>query len=160
MQVFDNFLEQPYFDKLSKLLNSADFPWYTTKDISNKGQYFDKLYYQTHTFFQFHQIMSDYFSELRPLFDKLEVKSLIRAKANLYPAKESLSEHGWHTDYDYENKTALLYINNTDGYTKFKDGTKVESVANRMLIFDSKKEHLSTNCTNDWARVNINLNYF
>ena len=160
MQVFDNFLEQSYFDNLSKLLNSDNFPWYITKDISNKGQYFDKLYYQTHTFFQAHQIMSEYFSELKPLFDKLKVKSLLRAKANLYPAKESLSEHEWHTDFNYENKTALLYINNTDGYTKFKDGTKVESVANRVLIFNSQKEHLSTDCTNDWARLNINLNYF
>tara|TARA_Y100000004_G_scaffold131222_1_gene148040 strand:+ start:291 stop:773 length:483 start_codon:yes stop_codon:yes gene_type:complete len=160
MQVLDNFLEQPYFNKLSELLNSAYFPWYTTKDISNTGQFFDNLYYQTHTFFLNHQIMSDYFSEIKPLIDKLEVKSLIRAKANLYPVNENLSEHGWHTDFDYENKTALLYINDTDGYTKFKDGTKVESVANRMLIFNSQKEHLSTNCTNDWARVNINLNYF
>ena len=41
------------------------------KDISNTGQFFDNLYYQTHTFFLNHQIMSDYFSELKPMLDKL-----------------------------------------------------------------------------------------
>ena len=31
---------------------------------------------------------------------------------------------------------AIFSLNTCDGYTKFKDGTKVESVANRIVIFD------------------------
>lgn len=160
MEVIDNFLEESYFNKLAELLNSEEISWYTTKDITGRGQTFGNLYYQTHMFYIDHEIMSSFFNELRPLYGRLDVKSLIRVKANLFPAKEKLSEHGWHTDYEYYNKTALLYINTTDGYTKFEDGTKVDSIKNRVLIFDSNTPHLSTNCTNDWSRLNININYF
>tara|TARA_Y100000114_G_C11560564_1_gene231598 strand:- start:16 stop:498 length:483 start_codon:yes stop_codon:yes gene_type:complete len=160
MEVIDNFLEESYFNKLVELLNNTEFGWYTTREISNPGETFGNLYYQTHIFYIDHEICSGFFDELRPLYKKLDVKALIRVKANLFPAKEKLSEHGWHTDYAYSNKTALLYINDTDGYTKFEDGTKVDSVKNRVLIFDSNRKHLSTNCTNDWSRLNININYF
>ena len=33
--------------------------------------------------------------------------------------------------------TSIFYVNTNNGYTKFEDGSIVESVANRMLIFDS-----------------------
>ena len=160
MQIIDNFLEEPYFKRLEKLLNMYEFPWFTRKDISEKGKFSGHIYYQSHTFYQDNKILSAFFDELQPLYEKLEVRSLLRIKANLFPAKENLTENGWHTDYDFDNKTALLYINTNDGYTKLHDGTKIDSIRNRVLIFDSSTLHLSTNCTNDWARLNINLNYF
>jgi len=160
IKIIDNFLEPSYFNELGTLLNSDKFSWFIGKEISNSGEVLGNLYYQTHTLFINYQICSEFFDKFTPMLDKLNVKSLIRLRTNLYPGREKLYEHGWHTDYNYKNKTALLYINNNDGYTKFKDGTKVKSVANRILIFDSSEEHLSTNCTNDWARCNININYF
>ena len=51
-------------------------------------------------------------------------------------------------------------MNTCDGYTKLKDGTKIDSVANRVLLFDPSKEHCSTTTTNVPARFNININYF
>ena len=41
-----------------------------------------------------------------------------------------------------------------------EDGTKIESVANRVLLFDSSRPHSSTRCTDQKVRVNINLNYY
>ena len=41
-----------------------------------------------------------------------------------------------------------------------KTGEKIESIENRLVIFDSKKLHASTYCTNKKVRVNINFNYF
>ena len=91
---------------------------------------------------------------------KIEIKSLIRVKLNSYAKEDKLVEHELHTDYDYSNNGAVLSINTCDGYTKLEDGTKIESVANRMLFFDASKPHCSTNTTNKTRRVNINFNYF
>ena len=63
--------------------------------------------------------------------------------------------------FSFKHKSAIFYINNNDGYTILNNGkTKIESIANRILFFDSTKNHSSTHCTNDHARVNININYF
>ena len=56
--------------------------------------------------------------------------------------------------------TSIFYVNTNNGYTKFEDGTKVESVANRMVTFSTNMKHLGTSCTNEKRRIVINFNYF
>ena len=87
------------------------------------------------------------------------VKSLIRIKANLYTRTNTIEHHADHTDLPFEHKTALFYLNNNNGLTVLEDGTKVESVENRLLLFDGSKKHHSTSST-DSVRININFNYF
>ena len=87
------------------------------------------------------------------------MKCLIRIKANLYPNTERLHEHPMHSDFPFPHSGALLSLNTCDGYTKLKDGTKIDSVANRILLFDPNEEHCSTTTTNVSARINININY-
>ena len=41
-----------------------------------------------------------------------------------------------------------------------EDGTKIESVSNRNVIFDGSTPHNSTNCTNEKARFVLAVNYF
>jgi len=53
-----------------------------------------------------------------------------------------------------------LYVNTNNGYTKFEDGTKVESVANRLVTFPANMKHKGTSCTDEKIRVVINFNYF
>ena len=88
------------------------------------------------------------------------MKSIMRAKANLYPNCGELVEHDMHTDYNFEHQAAIFYVNTNNGYTKLKDGTKIESIANRVLIFKGNDLHCSTTCTDQQARININFNYF
>ena len=159
-KVIDNFLEQSYFNELVDLYEANDFGWFVCREITNKGEKLGNLYYQTHTLFIDHKIHSPHFGKFDPLLKKLGVKALLRLRTNLFPGKDKVSEHGWHIDYQFKNKTAVFYINTNDGYTKFKDGTKIESVANRMLIFDSSYWHKSTDCSNQWARLSLNINYF
>ena len=94
-----------------------------------------------------------------PLLDKLDARCLIRIKANLYPNTEILHEHSMHTDYDFSHSAAILSLNTCNGYTKFEDGTKVESVANRLVTFPQKMKHTGTTCTDEPFRSVINLNY-
>ena len=56
-------------------------------------------------------------------------------------------------------KTAVFYINTNNGWTEFKKGGKVKSVANRIVIFDSKLEHSGVTCTDENKRVVMNFNY-
>ena len=57
-------------------------------------------------------------------------------------------------------KTSIFYVNTNNGYTLFEDGTKVESVANRMLTFPTNMKHTGTSCTDSQTRIVINFNYY
>ena len=56
--------------------------------------------------------------------------------------------------------TSIFYVNTNNGYTEFEDGTKIESVANRMVTFPTNLKHRGTSCTDEKIRVVINFNYF
>ena len=112
-----------------------------------------------HILYADHEPNSTHYKTIIPLLDKLDVQCLIRIKANLYPNTEILHEHPMHVDRDFSHSGAILSLNTCDGYTKLKDGTKIDSVANRVLLFDSSEEHCSTTTTNVLARINININY-
>ena len=102
---------------------------------------------------------SSHYDTLIPLLEKLGEGPLLRIKSNLYPNTEILHEHPMHTDYSFSHSAAILSLNTCDGYTKLEDGRKINSVANRILLFDASEEHCSTTTTNVFARVNININY-
>ena len=70
-------------------------------------------------------------------------------------------EHGYHIDLPYPDgfKTAAFYLNTNDGYTKFSNGLKVESIRNRFVEFDGNTPHTGTTCTDSQFRAVINFNY-
>ena len=95
-----------------------------------------------------------------PKFKKLaNFKTMIRIKINAYPYTNVVKEHKKHIDFNYEHIGAVFSLNTCDGYTKFSDGTKVESVANRIVFFDASKYHQSTTTSNAKLRYNINFNF-
>ena len=51
-------------------------------------------------------------------------------------------------------------MNTNNGYTEFEDGTKVESVENRIVYFDGSIPHNSSTCTDQKVRAVISINYF
>ncbi len=159
----DNFFDKEYFNNLRTTVMDEDsfFPWYfegsiaMANDDKNLDSYFYHLVYSNGK-----SNSSFYDSTFSVLHDYLNIKELIRIKANCYPSTEKLTIHSRHRDYDFSHKGALIYLNDTDGYTILEDNTRVESVANRVLFFDAHNWHSSTNCTNQKARFNININYF
>ena len=95
-----------------------------------------------------------------PKFKELaNFKTMIRIKMNAYPYTNVVKEHKEHIDFNYEHIGAVFSLNTCDGYTKFFDGTKVESVANRIVFFDASKYHQSTTTSNAKLRYNINFNF-
>ena len=157
-KVIDNFLDKEYFDSLVKLFIGDEMPWYFQKVVA-KGVKEDHIFYMTHMIYKGNTPKSPFYDNLIPLLEKLEVRALLRIKANLYPNTHVLYEHPTHSDYNFSHTGAILSLNTCDGYTKLKDDTKIDSIANRLLLFDSSEEHRSTTTTNVPARINININY-
>lgn len=182
MEIIDNFLNQKDFDGLTYLYDENNFminerlDWCVQKNITipekNENQKNDNLFMFVHMFYSNTIVnegkriggighpCSSHIDKIIPILEKLNIKSMIRAKANLYPySGKTLYEHEMHMDYEFPHYAALLSLNTCDGYTKLEDGTKIESVANRMVIFDASQKHCSTTTTSDFARINININY-
>ena len=64
-----------------------------------------------------------------------------------------------HRDFPKSHMVGLYSVNTNNGYTLFKDGTKVKSIENQMVIFDGKREHCSVAQTDTNVRVNVNINF-
>lgn len=115
----------------------------------------------------YHPDISAFYYLLEPILAKLNYTSLLKSKANLNIRAPYIVEHGFHTDYNADIlnkhkdaiKTAIFYVNTNDGYTVFEDGTRVESVANRLVVFPCHMRHTGTSTTNKPLRCVINLNY-
>jgi|TARA_R110002073_G_scaffold147508_1_gene300264 hypothetical protein len=180
MEVIDNFLPQEQFNDLVGHISSNTFPWYFSSDVAysdNRKDFGEEQkfadapmtheqrqwsFYSIHTVYFNHQKLStnEVWEKVKPLLDKTGVKSLLRMKVNMYPKTPKVVHHKDHLDYPWSHNGAIFYLNDNDGITVLNDGTEVESVANRILLFDSSKPHHSTTCTNADRRLNINFNYF
>lgn len=160
-EVIENFLPKKEFEELKKELNT-EIPWFflsSVADPSDNGGNNNSYYYFNHIFYNNLVPSSPKFDFVIPLINRLNMKALMRVKANLYPSSPNIIEHGSHVDFPFEHKGALFSINTCDGYTVLDDGTKIGSVENRLLLFDSSKKHSSSTCTNDKVRMNININF-
>jgi len=167
-QIIDNFLPADEFKKLSEVLHGDLFPWYSSTVVDPPyGLETDQInnYQLCHAFYMSPRQHTASFELIEPFFKLIDVRYLLKIKANLNPKTDNIQIHGYHTDLSYEDvtsisKTAVFYINDNDGYTIFKNDKQiVPSVANRMLIFPANESHSGTSCTNRSARMVINFNY-
>jgi hypothetical protein len=154
-EVIDNFLPNEDFEKLKNFMTGDKFPWFYTKGVGSKK---DGIYF-THSFYQNYSISSTFSYLVEGLVNKLNPAGIIRIKGNCYPKTEKLIEHDSHIDYEFPHQGFIFYVNTNNGYTKMKDGKKIESIANRGLFFNSSLKHCSSTCTDEDARININFNY-
>lgn len=163
IKIIDNFLNEESFKLLKNLmLNTSEFPWYYNSFVVSKEDQKDFFQF-THCFYRNLEPKSGQISAIYEIVNKLKPAALIRIKANLIPRAHKIIEHGLHTDVSppYKNfKAAIYYLNTNNGYTKFEDGTKIDSVENRMVIFDGDINHTGTTCTDSNLRAVINFNYF
>jgi len=151
-KIFDNFLSEEEFLKIKNSILNSEFSWNLTPNVSNlqENLKITSSYYFTHMF--------DSYEIFDVLLKKLSPSKVIRIKANLYPSTEKVERHNNHIDYDYENIGAIYYLNTNNGLTILEDKVEVESVRNRLLLFDGSKLHCSTTCSDDKCRVNVNMN--
>ena len=161
MEIIDNYLEQQDYIDLCMHVMSQEYTWIFTlkgdpdqyEDPTDNWQFVHPLYYD------FKPVCDDAHI-VGKIIRKLDPFALTRMKINCTPKADSIKEFDWHTDEEnHVGNTAIYYLNTNNGYTKFKDGTKVESVGNRIVIFPGNLEHAGTTCTDDMRRLVLNINY-
>jgi len=161
-KIIDNFLDKDISEQIQRscLGNNIDaVPWYISRYVAHNNEDFP-VGYLYHSFYKDYQPTSPFFNVIAlPICQKLNMTALMRVKGNCFPSTSSLQEHDWHKDFEVPHKGAVYYVNSNDGFTILSDGTKVESIENRLLIFNSATPHRSTNCTDEQFRITINLNY-
>lgn len=163
MKVIDNFLLNEEWSNINNTMLTANFPWYLNRYKTGKhcdsGQLHE--YQFTHTFYNDFAIKSQFGSIIEPILEKLNPSAIVRIKANLLPNTPNIETFQMHRDFDFfDGLTAIYYVNTNNGYTLFSDGTTVESIANRCVIFDARLDHTGTTCTDQRVRSVINLNYY
>ena len=164
----ENFVPQDFFTKMQNLFFGKEFPWYLGEPIDMDVLDPDPLcnpldnFQLGHTFYLKDKPVSPYYNVcIKPFVKALGIKHLLRIKINLNPRTENIIKHGFHVDNNYDDSlTSILYLNTNDGYTEFENGTKVESVENRLVTFDTPLKHTGTTCTNQKYRLTLNLNYY
>ena len=175
MKIEDNFLDQKEFNELQNFLMGNMIVWHYNPIIDFQD---DKDKFQfIHIFYNNYAPTDASVERINPILTKVCPLAIWRIKANLLTKTPNIIENEFHVDMqkiykdgvdiDFDRKkilkqstTSIFYVNTNNGYTKFEDGTKVESVANRLVSFPSNMKHKGTSCTDEKIRVVINFNYF
>ena len=166
--IIDDFLPQKEFREIQSTMMETstnlteNIEWLYNSTVAAPDQPKNwKYFYMTHIIWMVGTIMSPFlYEKIIPVLRKLDAKALVRIKCNLYPNSEKIHEHDKHIDFPWPHKAAILSVNTCDGYTKLEDGTKIDSIENRMLLFNANNPHQSSTTSNTTARFNINFNYF
>jgi len=169
IEVIDNYLSVELHDKIKSTLMGLDFSWYLQKykvgeGLIEKAPLKDpRIDFQfTHIFYRNFSPQSSYFDLILPILYKLKPNALLRIKANLTTYTDTIMPFHYHVDNpdNVKCKTAIYYVNTTNGPTIFETGEKIECVENRIVIFDSTLKHTGTTHTDEKVRCVLNFNYY
>tara|TARA_R100001443_G_scaffold80548_1_gene87555 strand:+ start:30 stop:512 length:483 start_codon:yes stop_codon:yes gene_type:complete len=157
MNIYKNFIDKNYSNKIYKTLLNVNFPWYyIPHQVSTNKK---DTSYMRHTFVLNGKKNSSAMSLIEPILYKLKAKKVLNVRANLCFKRPSYCS--WHVDKftnNLKHKTAIYYVNSNNGYTEFKN-KKIKCEKNKIVIFDADKKHRAIGQTDKDARVVINFNY-
>ena len=164
--IIDDFLTVNEFIVLREEIFNFNFSWnfspivvHDDEELSPGGL--------THLVYNGNAPLSQLYNFLNPTLNKFKITALWRIQINLllrlpepfYYQFHSDTENNMKEDIAVQWTTSILYINTNNGYTEFEDGTKVESVANRLVSFPSNTRHRAVTQTDEQRRIVINMVY-
>jgi len=164
VNVIDNFIHPEQFQHIQNVMLGSEFTWNYNDGIVGSDDPPGTFQF-THTFFAARGVTPDPDKVIKSPW--LSILDLVvrqlggsgwRIKANMGPRTKEIRRNKFHIDFP-NIMTAVYFINTNNGWTEFQNGDKVESVENRIVIFDSNTMHTGTTCTNEKVRVLINFNY-
>ena len=158
-QTHKKFLTSDFFEKLKSVILHEDFPWRRRESMTPDPE--DKMYFNYNFYNRMNSRSEFYEPYIIPILKKLETKAPLQIRANMF-ISSLFKASGWHTDYTFKCKTAILYLNECDGGTELKINNKITFIKadpNKMLIFDTLTPHRAIT-SKEPLRYVINFNYF
>ncbi len=164
MRVIDNFLHKKDFAQLQGWALEGDIFWQFAPCVVDPDQEQD----EDPSAYQFVNMLflssmghrNDAIDRIYPILHLLKPQVLLKAKLNMQMKTDTIRENDMHTDFTppLTCTTGIYYINSNNGYSKI-GGKKVESVENRLVLFDGRMPHRGTTCTDQMRRLVLNLNF-
>ena len=163
-QIKDNFIDTQNFQQLSNHILSPSMSWFFQHETT---RYADDEPFFSHIFYQDMKPVSKLYDQaIYSILKNLNAGLVYNVRGNLYYNTGKKNKSARHIDVEYDGvvgKTSILYINTNNGGTKlYQKGKKsvfVNSVANRLVTFDSDTEHEAVWQTDTKTRIVINFNY-
>ncbi len=178
MKIIDDAV--PEFAAFQQQILDVGFPWYYARQTkpSADGESNPFLHGWVHMVFDNGIVYSEHaekiFNWLAPVMGLAgeHVTMLHRVRIVLNVITDQPYLNGAHCDLASPHKTALIYINDSDGPTviykeRWRQGYEgpftvdheIEAVANRMVIFDGLQYHTGTTPAKTPRRIVLNINY-
>ena len=176
--VINNFLSKTYHKELFDVMNSTEFAWYfnsviSIKDTTDRGSMYE--YGFTHTFWDTEGIRNSQMAMfwkpgLLSIMDAVSEHqeatdpTILRSRADMTMAAPGPFVHEPHRDFEFDNISTILYLNDTDGDTILydKNNAKEETIspkANRLIVFKGNQLHTGCSPTITKNRIVINSNF-
>lgn len=169
IQIFENWLPQPYFDEIKYKVINPEFNWNfndisvypSEKEINDPSEYqFNHVIYANSK-----PICMETYNLFSQFIRSLGANILLKLKLNLNPYTSTIREKAFHTDIpilttkNIKYNTGILYLNTNNGFTKFKSGETISSIENRFIVFDGDVPHCGSSCTDKKSRIVLNVNW-
>ena len=177
MKIVDNFLDQESFSGLEDYIFGNECTWFYYSflvDENDKDEITAGQIQFVHAFCNRGVPQQNSgLDKISPILELINPMAIYRILASFRPRMSAVTESLYHVDVGDERfpqqawpeekikqwTTAILYMNTTNGYTKFEDGTKIECIANRFVTFPMNTRHCGT-AASDKNKIVINFNYF
>ena len=164
-KVQDNFLPDPLYKEIKDFLCGEKINWFFRDRETDNPSPLTVGYFSFCWYNHWQPDHPLFFSHITPILNKLNCKVPIQARANLtFNRNITCNGSQWHKDVPYKNSfTAIIYFTTTNASTLLKINNKitnVNSIENRLLLFNAPIEHKVIYGDDTKSRVIINLNYF
>jgi len=164
IDIQDNYLPETGWKIIYENFSGLNVPWNYQPTINGRNGETDhehnwQLVHEMFSAQKIHNPSSELVN-IMPLLSAMPIYYLLRVKINLNPRCSENWISDFHTDTrGLDNLTSIYYLNTCNGGTIFKDGTKVDSVANRLITFPTQTKHGGACCTDAVGRIVLNINY-
>ncbi len=156
--ITDNYLSDEEFNIIQTATSlGSNFNWVHHNHNNENNSFFNHQF--THCVTYDGKWVTDRRDLFEPITNYLEAFALVRVKVNLLVATPQPVFGGFHIDCWRPDicKSAVLYLDDTNGPTEFMHGQKVDCVANRFVEFPASFDHASWSPTDKSYRRVINF---
>ena len=164
ISIIDDFLPEEEFNTLREEICNRNLPWsYLPSVVYDDEDPKTTPGLLLHAIYDADQPRSRLYDTIKPLIQHLNAYIIYRIQINLNLRLSEPYTSPWHTDtYGFDAaqwSNSVFYLNTNNGYTELEDGTKIESVANRVVTMPLTLMHRGVTQTDEQTRYVINFNY-